>query len=154
MDKYSILLDYFDKQYRVIKKLYDAITQIDLSCYDKAYVFSLKTQQFYTAQEDLFKQIAKAFENHIEDLSAYHKELLIRMNMDITNIRPAVISTQSLLILNKFMSFRHFIRHAYDCELDENQLRVLQNRLLNDFQQVWDDYSKFRNFILSLSNEA
>lgn len=154
MDKYSILVDYFDKQYHIIEKLYREIMQIDLSSYANTYVFSLKTQQFYTAQEDLFKQIAKAFENHIEDFSVFHKGLLIRMNMDITNIRPAVISTKSLLILDKFRSFRHFIRHAYDCELDENQLRILQNKLLNEFQQVWDDLSTFRKFILSLSNEA
>ena len=76
MEKYAILLGYFDKQMKIIARLQREIENVDVANYESRYVFSLKTQQFYTAIEDLFKQIAKAFENHIESLSFYHKELL------------------------------------------------------------------------------
>lgn len=67
MEKYTILLGYYDKQRKLVKRLYDQIAHIDLSSYENCYVFALKVQQLYTAIEDLLKQVAKTFENHIEE---------------------------------------------------------------------------------------
>lgn len=151
MEKYSILLGYFDKQYALISRLYNEISGVDVTRYEMRYVFSLKTQQFYTAVEDLLKQIAKAFENHIEDLSSYHKGLLLRLSTEIPDIRPAVITRNSFLLLDKIRAFRHFIRHAYDCELDEHELKVIQNKLKEEFSLVREDLEKFREYIQSLT---
>ena len=150
MEKYRILASYFDKQMLIVERLYREIIEVDLSSYQNCFVFALKTQQFYTSLEDLFKQIAKAFENHIRELSSYHKELLLRMNLEIAEIRPAVLSKQSLLLLDKVLAFRHFIRHAYDCELDEHQLRVLQTKLQSEFTYVRIDLESFRGYIQKL----
>lgn len=147
MEKYKILASYFDKQFLVIERLYHEVIQIDISLYSDRFVFALKTQQLYTALEDLFKQIAKAFENHIRELASFHKEPLLRMNLEIAKIRPAVLSKPSLLLLDKVLAFRHFIRHAYDCELDKQQLRELQIRLQNEFRQVKLDLQSFRQYI-------
>ena len=151
MEKYSILLGVLDKQLSLINKLYKEITAVDFHVYEKRYLFALKTQQFYTAIEDLLKQIAKAFENHIEDMSSYHKELLIRLNTEIPKIRPAVLSKNSLMLLDKIRAFRHFIRHAYDCELDQEELSNVQDKLRNEYTYVEDDFHSFRNFIKELS---
>jgi hypothetical protein len=151
MEKYAILLGYFDKQLLFTKRLYDDIVKVDVSVFEKRFVFAMRVQQFYTALEDLFKQIAKAFENHIENMSNYHKEMLTRMNTEIPKIRPAVISKQSLILLDKIRAFRHFIRHAYDCELDEKELLLIQNRLKKEYLSVEDDLQRFRLFIQKLS---
>src|ERR1700675_2663760 len=108
MEKYAILLGYFDKQLIFVKRLYDEVIIIDVSQYEKRFVFAMRVQQFYTALEDLFKQIAKSFENHIENMSNFHKELLTRMNTEVPQIRPAVISNKSMLLLDKIRAFRHF----------------------------------------------
>lgn len=42
----------------------------------------------YCAFEDLFKIVANTFENHIQDKSQYHIELLKRMTMLIEGVRP------------------------------------------------------------------
>lgn len=152
MEKYGILLAYFNKQLVLIEKLHKEIVKIDVSIYDKRFVFSLKVQQFYTALEDLFKQIAKAFENHIENLNNYHKEILIRMNMEVQKIRPAVISSEAFLFLDKVRGFRHFIRHAYDCELDETQLLQLQDRIKTGYSLLKNDLEQFRFYIKTLTN--
>lgn len=151
MDKYAILLGYFDKQLLLVNKLYKEIYNVDVSVYDKRFLFALKTQQFYTAIEDLFKQIAKAFENHLDDLSSYHKELLVRMSTQIPNIRPEAISNKSFLLLDKLRGFRHFVRHAYDCELDEEELLNIQNKLQNQFPEVLSDLARFRKYIEELA---
>jgi hypothetical protein len=150
MEKYAILLGYFDKQWDLIQRLEKQLKTIDLSNYDQRYVFALKAQQFYTAIEDLFKQIAKAFENHIEDLSSYHKELLIRLNTEIPGIRPRVISKETYLLLDKIRSFRHFIRHAYDCELSESELVKIQSSLSTQAQALEKDLQEFRKFVSNL----
>lgn len=59
MEKYAILLGYYDKQGVLIQKLQEQIVNIDLSFYESRYVFALKVQQFYTAIEDLLKTTFK-----------------------------------------------------------------------------------------------
>jgi len=151
-DVHSILLGYFDKQLPTIQRLYDEIVGLDVSVWEKGYVFALKTQQLFTGLEDLFKQIAKAFENHIEDLGRYHQELLVRLNTTIPHIRPALLSNESFILLDKIRAFRHFIRHGYGAELDEKQLRALQERLVVDFNFVMEDLLIFRKYIDKLSS--
>jgi len=152
MDKYAILLGYFDKQQAIIQKLQNDVIHLDLSTWENGYVFALKTQQLFTALEDLFKQTAKAFENHIEDLGYYHRELLVRMNTAIPNIRPAVLSNESLILLDKLRAFRHFVRHGYGCELNEKELSILQESLRSQYQPVVNDLKVFRQYIIKLSS--
>ena len=151
MEKYAILLGYYDKQLLLIQKLQGQVLSVDLSSYESRYVFAIKTQQFYTAIEDLLKQIAKSFENHIQDLAMFHKELLIRLHTTIPSIRPRVLSEESFLLLDKIRAFRHFVRHAYDCELIEEELRGIQNRLKTHHTSLEKDFSEFRQFVETLS---
>jgi len=153
MEKYSVLLGYFDKQMLIINRLYDEIVSVNVEIYDKRYLFALKTQQFYTAIEDLFKQIAKAFENHIENMSNFHKEILIRMNTEVPKIRPFVISNSSLVFLDKVRAFRHFIQHAYDCELDEDEIELIQEKLTKEYFHVAKDLQNFRSYIQKLAGD-
>ncbi len=151
MEKYRFLSALINKQSEFIHRIHNEIISVDLSVYEKRYLFALKVQQMYTAIEDMFKQIAKAFENHIDALSSYHKELLIRVNMDIPKIRPKVISNETLLLLDKVRSFPHFVRHAYDCELDEQELRLIQNRLREQFVLFSRDLNLFQKYVDELA---
>jgi hypothetical protein len=152
MDKYAILLGYFDKQLEVMDRLCKESVNTDVSNYDRRFVFAMRVQQFYTALEDLLKQIAKSFENHIDNMSNFHKELLIRMNTEIPKIRPAVVSHQNFIFLDKVRAFRHFIRHAYDCELDEDELLLIQDKLKQDYVHLKNDLQSFRSFVQKLSS--
>lgn len=151
MDKYSILLGYYEKQMKLINRLYQEISTVDLTLHDNSYFFALKTQQFYTALEDLLKQVAKSFENNIDDLGSFHKELLIRMETEIPKIRPAVLSKESFVLLDKLRAFRHFVRHAYDVELDHQQLQTIQGPLKEKYGSLQTDLSRFKEFVLTLS---
>lgn len=152
-EHYRFLKGYLDKQIKIIEKLYLEIKDLNLSVYENRYVFSLKTQQFYTAIEDLLKQIAKAFENHIDSLEAYHRELLMRLNTDVPELRPAFLSKESYLYLDKLRAFRHFIRHAYDCELDETQLIAVQLFTKNLHPHFKHDFERFKDFLDRLINQ-
>ncbi len=151
MDRFKLLQGIYKKQLPIIEKLHGQIRFLDLNEDDKCYVFSIKAQQLFTAVEDLLKAIAKSFENHLDDSSTYHIELLRRMATEVTGIRPAILSDQSLKVLDKLRSFRHFIRHAYDYELDVEELKFLQNRLNNNFNSVIEDFNQFNIFLDELA---
>ena len=142
-----MLLGYFDKQLSIIKRLCLEITAIDLSFYNNRFVFALKTQQFYTAFEELFKQIAKSFENHIENLD----EILVRMNIEVPTVRPKIISKDSLALLEKLRAFTEFFDHAYDRELDEEELQLLNDKIGDLSPLLEQDLLTFRDYIKKLS---
>ena len=150
MEKFLLLSGYSDKQLKIIRRIYEEIKELNLDNYDKRYVFALKLQQFYTAVEDLFKQIANVFENEIEDVSAFHKELLMRMNLEVPQIRIAVISDSSFRFLDKLRGFRHFIRHGYDYELDVDELVLLKKKLNENFDPLLIDLENFNQFVSNL----
>jgi hypothetical protein len=94
---------------------------------DKAATESVGYQlhNLYCAFEDLFKIVAETFENHIQDKSKYHQELLRRMAISIEGIRPRLLSQECFLLLDNLRSFRHLFRHAYSYELDERKLKIV-----------------------------
>jgi hypothetical protein len=147
MEKIKVLIAFIHKQHKVIENLHLSITKVDLNDYNQQYVFALKTQQLYTAVEDLLKSTAVTFENNIDSPQSYHIELLKRMKLDIPDIRPAVISEPSFKILDKLRGFRHFIRHGYDYELDKDELLLLQNKITESFMSVSNDIDSFVIFL-------
>lgn len=94
---------------------------------DKSAIESVGYQlhNLYCAFEDLFKIVAESFENHIQDKSKYHLELLKRMAISIQGVRPRLLSEESFPLLDNLRSFRHFFRHAYSYELDERKLKIV-----------------------------
>ena len=120
MEKYSTLIGFFNKQIPIIKRIFGEVLHLDLNIYENQYVFALKVQQIYTAVEDIFKNIAKTFENNIENYSHFHSELLQRMNIEVMNIRPKAISDETYKLLDKIRRFRHFIRHAITIQSKTN----------------------------------
>ena len=79
----------------------------------------------YCACEDLFEIVAAAFENHVEPNGGYHIELLKRMRMQFTGVRPKVVSDETFLLLDSLRAFRHVFRHAYGTSLDERKVRIV-----------------------------
>lgn len=76
-------------------------------------------------QRILDRASAHHFENRIAEGSRWHRELLLRMPVPIAGVRPALISRETLLLLDSLRSFRHFFRHAYTYELDPRKVRVV-----------------------------
>jgi len=150
MEKINTLLGLFQKQMLTIISLFDGIKNIDLSVYENQYVFALKSQQLYTALEDLFKNVVRTFENNIDDYSKYHIEILKVVSIDVPGIRPKLLSDDSYKLLDKLRSFRHFIRHGYNYELDADELNLLQKKLHQSFGGVIEDIDSFKLFLSNL----
>lgn len=72
---------------------------------------------FYNGCENIFRLIAKFFENNI-DTDRWHSNLLMRMKLAVPGFRPKVIDEELFRLLDDFRSFRHKFRHSYSFELD------------------------------------
>lgn len=108
--------------------------------------------QLYSGCENIFKHIAKTFENNIEQ-DLWHKSLLDRMKLDIDDIRPAFLSEETYLCLNELRIFRHFFRNAYDVDLQENKFSIVAQQALNLKCLLDKDINKFLFFLKKLQAE-
>jgi len=89
-----------------------------------------RLHNLYTAAENIFQNIAKAFGNHIEDRSSWHAELLERMRLDLMPLRPAVIDDEAYDKLHELCRFRHLFRAAYGIELDPERMELVLRKAL------------------------
>lgn len=149
-EKTALLKAELDAQRREIAAIYDKITDRG-GQRGAAAVESLGYQlhNLYCAFEDSFKIVAAAFENHIEDKSKYHSELLKRMTLTIEGVRPSLLSHESYALLDNLRAFRHFFRHAYAYELDERKVRIV----LEDAGKLKDLYKKDLDAFLGIFSE-
>ncbi|MBO0348197.1 hypothetical protein J0895_03575 [Phormidium pseudopriestleyi FRX01] len=97
----------------------------------------------YSATEELMKIVTTYFENNINESNQWHSLLLQRMKMDIPEIRPALLSTETYSILNSLRGFRHFFRHAYGATLEYEPLKTNLDKSLKLFPQLKSDVNQF-----------
>jgi uncharacterized protein YutE (UPF0331/DUF86 family) len=150
----AVLLGYLANQLKVINRLLADIRVTDPQNKEKTSHLGYQLHNLYGALEDLFQEIARTFENRVEDSSRYHRELLKRMALEIPGIRPAVLSAESHSLLNELRGFRHVFRHAYDYELAPGRLRELKARLLGNWPQVEGDLKAFQAFLSDFTEES
>lgn len=152
-EKLSFLVSYINEQREILENIVEKIS-CNLSNFnledEKTTVFlSYELHNFYSGMEDLFKEVAKVFENYVEDAQKFHMELLKRMKLNIEGVRPNLISKTSYKVLNELRKFRHVFRHAYDYELNSKRVKELSELLLDSFPLIKNDLDKFKEFLKS-----
>lgn len=134
----------------VISKVQARKTDYDL---DPRFAESLAYQlhNLYCAFEDLFRIVAKFFENNIEDEHRFHVQLLQRMMLDIEGVRPALIGRRLFTALDELRAFRHAFRHAYSHEIDMDKLGLVLKR----YELIETHYKQdIQRFLQLLQEEA
>lgn len=86
---------------------------------------SFNLVRLYNIVEQMALRVAKAFEHHIDDDSGWHAELMRRVSIEITGVRPALWPATLSHPLRQLRGFRHIIIHAYDLTLDPDRLRLV-----------------------------
>lgn len=143
----AILLGYFTNQMELMERMLKEIKVTQPSDREKTSHLGYLLHNLYCAMEDLFQEIAKTFENRIEDLSKYHRELLKRMQLNMPGIRPRLLSKESYLILDELRGFRHIFRHSYDYELAPDRVKDLKQKILTDWRYIERDLNVFIDFL-------
>jgi len=117
---------------------YDMIRELllrsdnEVSFHDKA-ATGYFLHSFYNGCENIFRLIARFFENDI-GAGSWHRDLLKRMKLEIPGYRPCLIDNETYNLLNEFRAFRHVFRHCYSFQLDWNRERPLAEK----FPLAWE----------------
>lgn len=128
-------------EFTVLKK--DLDHKQEINGYDKAAIGYL-LHNFYNGCENIFRSIAKFFENDFTNRS-WHRDLLKRMTLDIAGFRPRVISDELFILLDDFRGFRHKFRYSYSFELDWERERIVADKLPHTWQMLQDEINIFLN---------
>lgn len=96
-----------------------------------AYVDSvaLNLHSFYSGLEKLFELIARYVDRNLPEGEMWHRDLLHQMSHDFSEIRPAVISQHSAVIVDEFRRFRHLVRNVYTINLVPEKMEGLMDTL-------------------------
>jgi len=84
---------------------------------------------YYVAVENIFKAIARRIDGSLLDGEFWHKELLEQMTLEITGIRPPVITSKTFVFLDELGGFRHVFRHVYGFSLSHERIIELLKTL-------------------------
>ncbi len=111
---------------------------------DDAYLdgLALNLHGFYAGAERIFEKIAHVLDGGLPDDPHWHQTLLRQMSVEISTVRPAVISRRSYECLEEYRSFRHVVRNVYTFDLRGARLKELATgarpcltALANDLEQ-------------------
>ncbi len=103
---------------------------------------------FYTGIEKIFEDIAKEIDRRMPAGEEWHSELLHQMTLDITGLRPPVISNATDKKLREYLGFRHLFRKRYGFELDWEKMKRLLIRIsqiLSDLEKEFETFFKIMN---------
>jgi hypothetical protein len=93
-EKFLILERNVQADLAVVERIYSELGEPELSESDEQealIVVAYRLHSLYSAFENIFRNIATSFENHL-DPSSWHRQLLERMRLDLSPVRPAVIA--------------------------------------------------------------
>jgi uncharacterized protein YutE (UPF0331/DUF86 family) len=99
----------------------------------------------YTGIERIFEVIAKKIDQRFPTGDKWHRDLLEQMSVDIPRVRKAVITEETRLILDELRRFRHLVRSAYSCQLDEEKVLIIAHQIVNSYQTIINDIQLFCN---------
>lgn len=146
----ALLLGYLTAQLEDIHSLYAKLQETNPGNEERTIYLGYLLHNLYCALEDLFMEIAKTFENQIEDPARFYKLLLKRMMVAVPKIRPPVLSRESHRVLDELRGFRHIFRHAYGYALDPDKVVNLKESVEKHWNTVLADLDVFKTFLTTL----
>ena len=115
---------------------------------------ALRLHNFYTGCERIFRLIASEVNGGVPQDLDWHKRLLTRVGLEIENIRPAVISSQTRKDLEELLKFRHIVRNLYGFELEPKRIKPLIVLTTSLYPHLADEIEKFAAFLMEVYNGA
>ena len=90
---------------------------------------ALNLHGFYSGLEHIFEKIASLVDESVPGGSNWHQELIRQMGIEISGVRPAVMSGELRIALEEYRGFRHIVRNVYTYYLNPEKLERLISML-------------------------
>ncbi|MBI5830190.1 MAG: hypothetical protein HZB20_11785 [Chloroflexi bacterium] len=140
---------------QVIARLFEALSNVwdRLDASEQTIVAGYYLHNLYMAFEHIFERIAESFENQIADKSQWHAQLLRRMTLDVPDVRPHLIDSETYECLDELRRFRHVFRSAYTINLDKDRLGLVVKRAKRLRELYPAEFSRFQGFLDKVGQE-
>jgi hypothetical protein len=113
---------------------------------------ALKLHNFYTGCERIFQIVASELNGGLPSNYDWHRRLLTRMATQQEQ-RPALLSSETMKILQEYLAFRHVVRNIYGFELDPERLDSLVKRYPLVWRKFEQDVREFVDWLKSLADK-
>jgi len=104
----------------------------------------------YTAFENICVNVARTFENQIDDRSQWHSVLLKRMTLDVEGLRSHLFSQETYICLDELRRFRDVFRNAYTIALDPQRTSLVVEKAQHLEELYKPELEQFKAFLDSL----
>ena len=108
---------------------------------------SLNLHDVYSGFERIFRQIAATVDGNVPSNPEWHRELLEQMGLDLPKIRPPVLTSNSIEVLDEYLRFRHVVRNVYTFSFDHERIDRLVRGLGSAFNQIRQELLAFASFL-------
>jgi len=112
---------------------------------------ALNLHSWYSGLERVFELIALELDGGTLGGEAWHTELLRQVALDLPNVRPPVIQSETAMHLDEYRKFRHRIRNIYATSLDPDRMQSLVEELPTLWASVRGEIAAFSMFLDSLA---
>lgn len=110
--------------------------------------------RFYSAVEQALERIAEEFNGGAPGGPEWHRELLRLMAREVPEVRPAVVSAETLNWLDEYRTFRHRLLRAYGSPLIWQRMAHLVRQAPEGFRRLRADVDRFSAFVRQLAGAA
>lgn len=98
---------------------------------------------YYTAIENIFRDVAARIDKSFPPGEQWHKALLEQMTLAIPGLRPPVVTPATAEKLDLYRAFRHVFRNVYGFHLSFSRMQDLLERLSDTSSAFNEDLNCF-----------
>jgi hypothetical protein len=108
---------------------------------------ALNLHGFYLGIERILTHVAETIDGNLPRGENWHLVLLEQMMTEVPKVRPAVISTKTVMKLDEYRRFRHVVRNVYTYNLDPAKVEKLVSSAPELFAQIKAELRAFARFL-------
>jgi len=152
LGKFLVLERSLRAELQTIEHLYRELGEPDLADseeQDRLIVVAYRLHILYSTFENAFRNIAQAFEDQL-DPASWSGEILKRMRLDLSPLRPAVLGAEAYEKLDELRRFRQIFLTSYGIRVDALRLRLVVRKTLELRSFYRQQLGGFLEFLASL----
>ncbi len=116
----------------------------------RIYASAAMLDTFYTGIERVLERVARVFGN-LPDGPGWHRELLASAALDVPLARPPVLREQTVVVLARYLAFRHRFRNLYLFDLEPEQMEPLIAGAADALAALEQDLQEFAEVLDALA---
>jgi len=110
---------------------------------------ALTLHSIYSGYEKIIEMLVKGLDGDIPTAREYHTALLKRATYEIPDVRPPIISEETLYLLNTLRAYRHRLRRIYTYLISPKKVIQLTENAIRSFELFTRDLEAFKGLLLN-----